>query len=243
MTTPLARYFEIVESANIDPAGLDALRDILADNVLLLHCGEFVQGRERALAFHHRKAAKRRAIKHTWTGSVEADGSITADWSEAVQDLQGKEFLASGHAAVTLDVDGRIAHLNLSLASASDRARLLTAKHMQVWTIPDPGERAKAMEDIYAENFTFMEPEPDNVFVGRDALNDYISVVQQKAPPVSIEVESYYQNREFVFFRCDALFPGGKTSVGWEVLHTKGDLLERIVIFSPNHEVVTENLQ
>lgn len=242
MTNPLARYFQIVDSAGGDPSALDELRDLFAENMLLLHCGEFAQGRERALAFHRTKAGKRREIKHSWTASAESGDSVTAHWSEAGVDLHGKEFSANGDATVVLDADGRIAQLSLTLTDASDRARLLTARHLQVWMIPDPVARAKAMEGIYTEDFIFMEPEPDNVFVGRDALNDYISVVQQKAPPVGIEVESHHKNREFIMFRWDVEFPGEKTSVGWEILHTRGDLLERIVIFSPNHEVVTENL-
>ncbi|PWI19352.1 hypothetical protein DI272_38250 [Streptomyces sp. Act143] len=243
MTTPLARYFEIVDSAVSDHSVLDSLRDLFAEEFVLLHCGEFVQGRERAIAFHQRKAAKRKEIKHSLTVSAQTDESVTAQWSEAGLDLQGDEFSANGEVTAVLDGVGRISLLSLTLTGSSERARLITAKHLQVWTVRDPIERAKAIEETYAENITFMEPEPDNIYVGRAALNDYIGVVQQQAPPVSIEVESYYKNREFVHFRWDAVFPPEKTAVGWEVIETTGDLIEKIVIFSPDHEVVTEKLQ
>ncbi|WP_432041374.1 hypothetical protein [Streptomyces cadmiisoli] len=243
MTTPLDRYFEIIDSADGDIRRLDALRGLFAENVLLLHGGELARGRERVITFHRRKAAGRKAIEHSWAVAVNADGSLTGKWRETGVDLHGGRFSASGDVAAALDADGRIAQLDLTLIGASDRARLLIAKHLQAWTIPDPAERAEAMADVYTADVTLMEPEPDEVVVGRDALNDYVGMVRQKTAPVSVTVESHYPNRQFIHFRWDSVFPGGRSTIGWEVLHTNGDLIERIVIFSPNDESAPENVR
>ncbi|MGW1887587.1 hypothetical protein [Streptomyces sp. NPDC001970] len=238
MTTVLDRYFELVDSADRGHSGLDDLRDIFAENVLLLHSGEMVRGRELAVDFHRGQAAKWKESKHHWTASVEADGSITGKWSQAGLDLQGNGCSGSGRVAVSVDSDGRISRLHLTLTGGSDRARVLIAKHLEVWMIPDPAERAKAMEGIYAENIRFMEP--DDVFVGRDALNDYIDVVQRKAPPLSGQVVGHSQNREFIHWSWEFGFPGNKTAVGSEVLQLNGDLIETVTIFSTDMDIVVE---
>ncbi|MFD5567569.1 hypothetical protein [Streptomyces cadmiisoli] len=240
MTTPLDRYFEILNRVDDDRSSLQEIPAIFAENVLLLDCGEFVQGRERAVAFLHRKADRRQEARYFWKSSVGEDGVITAHWSEVGQDRAGTEFYACGRATVVPDRHGKISYLNLILAGSSDRARLLTAKHMQVWSIPDRRERALAMEEVYAEDITFMEPEPDRVLVGRDVLNDYIGAARHQAPLVSMEVESFYRNQESAVFRWDAVLPDDSTAVGWEFLYTTSDLIERVVVFGPDHEAMTE---
>ncbi|MFD7440886.1 hypothetical protein [Streptomyces sp. NPDC059909] len=238
MTTVLDRYFELVDSADSGHSGLDDLRDIFAENVMLMHSGEMVRGRELAVDFHRAQAAKWKESKHHWTASVEADGSITGKWSQAGLDLQGNGCSGSGHVTVSLDSDGRISRLHLTLIGGSDRARVLIAKHLEVWMIPDAAERAKAMEEIYTENVTFMEPE--DVFVGRDVINDYIDVVQRKAPPLSGRLVSHSQNKEFIHWSWAFGFLGNKTALGSEVLHLNGDLIEKVVIFSADSDVFTE---
>ncbi|WP_328884833.1 hypothetical protein [Streptomyces sp. NBC_00316] len=238
MTTVLDRYFEIVNSADNGHAALEDLRDIFAENVLLMHSGEMVQGRELAVAFHQDQAAKWQESKHQWTASVDAANSITGKWTQAGLDLQGNGCSGIGHVSVSLDSDGLIAHLHLSLTGGSDQARVLIAKHLEVWMIPDAAERAKAMEGVYTEDIKLMEPE--DVIAGRDVINDYISVVQRKAPPLSARLVSHFQNKEFIHWSWDFGFPGNKRALGSEVLHLKGDLIERVVIFSADSDVFTE---
>ncbi|WP_431969236.1 hypothetical protein [Actinacidiphila sp. bgisy160] len=238
MTTVLDRYFEIVNAADNDRSALEDLREILAENVLLMHSGEMVQGREPAVDFHRDQVAKWKESKHHWTASVEAGGSITGKWSQAGLDLQGNGSCGNGHVSVSLDAEGRISRLHLSLTGGSDRARVLIAKHLEVWMIPDAAERAKAMEEIYTEDIKIMEPE--DVFAGRDAINDYISVVQRKAPPLSGRLVSHLQNKEFIHWSWDFGFPGSKRALGSEVLHLNGDLIEKIVIFSGHSDIFTE---
>ncbi|MFF3878583.1 hypothetical protein [Streptomyces sp. NPDC001978] len=238
MTTVLDRYFEIVDSADSSHSGLDDLREIFAENVLLMHSGEMVQGRELAVDFYRAQAAKCKESKHHWTASEEADGSITGKWSQAGLDLRGNACSGSGRVAVSLDADGRISRLHLSLTGGSDHARVLIAKHLEVWMIPDPVERAKAMEEIYTENITFMEP--DDVFVGRDAINDYIGVVQRKAPPLYGRLVSHFQNREFIHWAWDFGFPGNKSALGSETLQLNGNLIEKVIIFTGDMDIVVE---
>jgi hypothetical protein len=58
VTTVLDRYFEIVDSADSSHSAMDDLREIFAENVLLMHSGEMVQGREPAVDFHRAQTAK-----------------------------------------------------------------------------------------------------------------------------------------------------------------------------------------
>ncbi|WP_374771830.1 hypothetical protein OG756_40755 [Streptomyces sp. NBC_01310] len=103
---------------------------------------------------------------------------------------------------------------------------------------PDPVERARAMEGIYTEDIEILEPE--DVFVGRDTINDYIAVVQSKAPPLSGRITSHTQNKDYILWGWDFGFPGDKRALGTEVLHMRGDLIEKIVIFSGDGDVFTE---
>ncbi|WP_030922113.1 hypothetical protein [Streptomyces sp. NRRL B-24720] len=238
MTTALDQYFEIVDSADSSHSGSDDLREVFAENVLLLHSGEMVQGQELAVEFHRAQAAKWKESRHHWTTSEEADGSLTGSWSQAGLDLRGNGRSGSGHVAATLDADGRISRLHLSLTGGSDHARVLIAKHLDVWMIPDPAERAKAMEEIYAENITLMEP--DDVYVGRDAINDYIGVVQRKAPPLYGRLVSHFQNKEFIHWAWDFGFPGDKSALGSETLQLNGNLIEKVIIFSADMDIVIE---
>ncbi|MFF7678101.1 hypothetical protein [Actinacidiphila glaucinigra] len=49
MTTMLDRYFEIVDSADGGDSHLDGLRDILAEDVVLMHSGDMVRGLDLAV--------------------------------------------------------------------------------------------------------------------------------------------------------------------------------------------------
>ncbi|MER5604344.1 hypothetical protein [Streptomyces sp. NPDC002265] len=238
MTTVLDRYFEIVNSADNGHSALEGLRDIFAENVLLMHSGEMVQGRDMAVDFHRGQAAKWKESKHHWTASVEGDGSIVGKWSQAGLDLRENGCSGSGNVSVSLDSNGLISRLHLSLTGGSDRARVLIAKHLEVWMIQDAAERAKAMEHIYTEDIKVMEPE--DVFAGRHVINDYISVVQRQAPPLSGRVVSHFQNKEFIHWSWDFGFPGNRRALGSEVLHLNGDLIEKIVIFSAHSDVFTD---
>ncbi|WP_326570437.1 hypothetical protein OIE69_03515 [Actinacidiphila glaucinigra] len=240
MTTMLDRYFEIVDSADSGDSHLDDLRDILAEDVVLMHSGDMVRGRDLAVDLHRTQAAKWKESKHHWTSSVAADGSLTGTWSQAGLDPKGNGDSGSGRVSASLDPDGRISRLHLTLTGGSDRARVLIARHLEVWMTPDPVARSKAMEGIYTENITLMEP--DHVFVGRDALNDYITVVQRQAPPLSGLVVSHSQNREFIHWAWNFGFPGGKSALGSEILQCEGDLIEKVVIFSSDMDVVTEGM-
>ncbi|MFJ9917514.1 hypothetical protein [Actinacidiphila glaucinigra] len=241
MTTMLDRYFEIVDSADGGDSHLDGLRDILAEDVVLMHSGDMVRGRDLAVDLHRTQAAGWKESKHHWTSSAAADGSLTGTWSQAGLDLRGNGCSGSGQVSASLDPDGRISRLHLTLTGGSDRARVLIARHLEVWMTPDPVARAKAMEGIYTENITFMEP--DHVFEGRDALNEYISVVQQQAPPLSGLLTGHSHNREFIHWSWDFGFPGGKSALGSEILQCDGDLIEKIVIFSSDMDVVTEGMR
>lgn len=236
----LDRYFEIVDSADGGDSHLDGLRDILAEDVVLMHSGDMVRGRDLAVDLHRTQAAGRKESKHHWTSSAAAEGSLTGTWSQAGLDLQGNGCSGSGQVSAALDPDGRISHLHLTLTDGSDRARVLIARHLEVWMTPDPVARARAMEGIYTEDITFMEP--DHVFVGRDALNDYITVVQRQAPPSSGLVVSHSQNREFIHWAWNFGFPGDKSASGSEILQCEGDLIEKVVIFSADMDVVTEGI-
>ncbi|WP_089228155.1 hypothetical protein [Actinacidiphila glaucinigra] len=240
MTTMLDRYFEIVDSADSGDSHLEGLRDILAEDVVLMHSGDMVRGRELAVDLHRTQAAGWKESKHQWTSSAAADGSLTGTWSQAGRDLQGNGCTGSGEVSASLGPDGRISRLHLTLTGGSDRARVLIARHLEVWMTPDPVARAKAMEGIYTENITLMEP--DHVFAGRDALNDYITVVQRQAPPLSGLVVSHSQNREFIHWVWNFGFPGGKSALGSEILQCEGDLIEKVVIFSADMDVVTEGM-
>ncbi|MEV7995126.1 hypothetical protein AB0O67_25445 [Streptomyces sp. NPDC086077] len=234
----LDQYFETLDWADHGPSALEGLRDIFAEDVLLMHAGEMVQGREHAINFHRDQTARWKESNHHWTTSIQADGSITGKWSQAGLDLQGNGCSGSGHVTATLNSDGRISQLHLTLTGGSDRARLLIAKHLEVWMTPDATARAKAMEDIYTEDITIMEPE--DVFVGRETISDYIDVVQRKAPPLSALLVSHSQNKEYIHWSWNFGFPGNKTALGSEVLHLKGDLIEKIVIFSDDTDIFTE---
>lgn len=236
----LDRYFEIVDSADSGDSHLEGLRDILAEDVVLMHSGDMVRGRELAVDLHRTQAAGWKESKHQWTSTEAADGSLTGTWSQAGLDLQGNGCTGSGEVSASLGPDGRISSLHLTLTGGSDRARVLIARHLEVWMTPDPVARAKAMEDVYTENITFMEP--DHVFVGRDTLNDYITVVQRQAPPLSGLVVSHSQNREFIHWVWNFGFPGGKSALGSEILQCEGDLIEKVVIFSSDMDVVTEGM-
>ncbi|MFJ4467233.1 nuclear transport factor 2 family protein [Streptomyces sp. NPDC089424] len=238
MSTVLDQYFEILNWAEHGPSALDGLRDIFAENVVMMHAGEMVQGREPAVDFHRDQAARWKESSHHWTTSVQADGSLTGKWSQAGLDLQGNGCSGSGEVSLALDSDGRISRLHLSLTGGTDRARLLIARHLEVWMITDATARAKAMEEIYTEDITIMEPE--DVFVGREAISNYIDVVQRKAPPLSGRLVSHSQNKEFIHWSWSFGFPGNKTALGSEVLHLRGDLIEKIVIFSADSDVFTE---
>ncbi|MGW1543051.1 hypothetical protein ACWCPM_22895 [Streptomyces sp. NPDC002309] len=238
MATVLDQYFEILDRADQRLSALEGLRDIFAENVLLMHAGEMVQGREHAIDFHRDQAAKWKESNHHWATSIQADGSVTGKWSQAGLDLRGNGCSGSGHVTATLDSEGRISQLHLTLTGGSDRARLLIAKHLEIWMIPDATARAKAMEDIYTEDITVMEPE--DVFVGREVISDYIDIVQRKAPPLSARLVSHSQNKEYIHWSWNFGFPGNKTALGSEVLHLKGDLIEKIVIFSDDTDIFTE---
>ncbi|MEU0185457.1 hypothetical protein ABZ312_30455 [Streptomyces sp. NPDC006207] len=241
MTTMLDRYFEIVDSADGGHSHLDDLRDVFAEDVLLMHSGDMVQGREPAVDLHRTLAAEWKESTHQWTASVAADGSITGTWSRAGLDVRGNGRSGSGGVSVSLDPDGRISRLHLTLTAGSDRARVLIAKHLEVWMTPDPAGRAEAMEGIYTEDITIMEP--DQVIVGRDAINAYITAVQRQAPPLSGLITGHLQNREFIHWAWDFGFPGGKSALGSEILQLDGDLIEKVVIFSADMDVVTEGLR
>ncbi|MEU1618881.1 hypothetical protein ABZ479_16495 [Streptomyces sp. NPDC005722] len=238
MTTALDRYFDMVNSASGGQAGLDGLREVFAEDVLVMHSGEMVQGLEPALEFHREQAAEWAGFRIHWTATEQTDGSLAGTWSQAGLDPRGNGCTGSGRVAATLDPDGRISRLHLSLTGGSDHARVLIAKHLEVWMIPDQAERAAAMEDIYTEDIALMEP--DDLFVGREAVNDYISVVQRKAPPLYGRLVSHFQNREFIHWVWDFGFPGGKSAQGSETLHLDGDRIEKVVIFSADHDVVVE---
>ncbi|MFD5572592.1 hypothetical protein [Streptomyces cadmiisoli] len=234
MTTVLDRYFEIVDSAGGHPADLADLRDILAENVLLMHSGEMVQGRNPAVDLHVAQAAKWARSKHRWTSSVGADGSVTGWWSRSGQDQHGHGCHGEGQVTAAVDADGRISRLHLTLTDGSDRARVLIARHLEVWTMPDPTERAEAMAGIYTEGIRFMEP--DDVFVGREVLNEYIDVVRRKASPLRSRVVSHTRNREFILWTWDFGFPGNRTAVGLEVLRLDGDLIDTVTVFGSDRD-------
>jgi hypothetical protein len=234
----LDRYFETVDRAGSGDAPMDDLHDLLAEDVVLMHSGNMVQGRAAAVDFHRTQAATWKQSKHHWTSVAAADGSLTGTWSQAGLDLRGNGSSGTGRVTASLDPQGRISRLHLTLTGGSDRARVLIARHLEVWMTPDRDARATAMEGIYTENITVMEP--DRVFVGRDALNDYIGVVQRQAPPLSGLILSHAQNREFIHWAWDFAFPGGKSALGSEILQCDGDLIEKVVIFSTDMDVVTE---
>lgn len=237
----LDRYFEIVDPADSGDTHLDGLRDVLAENVVLMHSGEMVQGWEPAVGLHRAQAVKWKESSLRWTSSVAADGSLKGTWSRTGTDLRGNGCSASGEVSASLDADGRISRLHLTLTGGSDPARVLIAKHLEVWMTPDPAERAKAMEGIYTQDITFMEP--DQVLVGRDAVNAYIDVVQRQAPPLSGIVTGHSQNREFIHWAWDFGFPGGKSALGSEILQCDGDLIGKVVIFSGDMDIVTEGMR
>ncbi|MFG3660968.1 nuclear transport factor 2 family protein [Streptomyces sp. NPDC047706] len=238
MTTPLDHYFDALNRADSDGSSMGHVFEMLAENVLIMHCGEFVQGKERAVAFLQRKARKSGSGTYSCWASVGDRGAIAGQWREERLDLRDGRSFACGQVVTILDIYGRISYLNLSLTSASNRARLLAAKHMQVWTIPDPCARGVAMEGIYAHDITFMEPEPDRVLQGREELNHYIDAAQNRTPLSGMEVGDCYQNENTVLFQWTAILPDDSTATGWEVLYTSGDLIERVVVFSPDHELV-----
>ncbi|MFG3660969.1 hypothetical protein [Streptomyces sp. NPDC047706] len=230
MTTPLDHYFQIVDSAHIAGSALDALADIFTEDAVVTHSGEMARGWGEIIDLHRAHAANWAEVALHWTTAPpEAGGSLSGRWRQEGQDPLGRACRGSGGIKVALAPDGRISRLHLTLTDGSDRARVIIAKHLEVWMIVDPGERAEAMEGIYTEHVRFMEP--DNVFVGRDALNDYVDAVQRKAPHLGGRVVVHSQNRNYIHWVGSFAFSGAMTVVGSEVLRLNGDLIDEVVVF------------
>lgn len=66
----LDRYFEIVDSADGGDSQLDGLRDILAEDVVLMHSGDMVRGRDLTVDLHRTQAAGWKESKHHGTSST-----------------------------------------------------------------------------------------------------------------------------------------------------------------------------
>ncbi|MDX3239028.1 hypothetical protein PV392_25740 [Streptomyces sp. ME03-5709C] len=238
MTTTLDRYVEIVDRAGSGDSIPDDLHGLLAEDVVLMHSANMLRGRAAAVDLHRTQAAKWKSARHHWTAAgTAADGSLTGTWTRAGVPPRGNSCSGAGRVSASLAPDGRISRLHLRLTGGSDRARVLIARHLAVWMTPDPDARAEAMEGVYAEDITVMEP--DRVFVGRGALSDCIGVVQRQAPPLSGLVVSHAQRRELVHRSWDFAISGGKSALGSAIRPCDGDMIEKVVILSADMDVDT----
>jgi hypothetical protein len=114
----------------------------------------------------------------------------------------------------------------------------LVQEHLNAWAIPDPDQRARHIEQVYAENVTIVEP--DGVVHGRDALNARIGQLQEHFSGLEFAVigsiehhhdYAMYQWRQPAATRPDDV-------IGWDVLHFDGDVIDQAVMFIPGFDLL-----
>jgi hypothetical protein len=115
----------------------------------------------------------------------------------------------------------------------------LVQEHLSAWAIPDPHERARHIEQVYAENVTIVEP--DGVVRGRDALNARIGQLQEHFSGLEFSVigsiEYHHDYAMYQWKQPTATRP--RDVMGWDVLHFDGDVIDQAVMFIPEFDLLS----
>ncbi|GAB3396802.1 hypothetical protein GCM10027360_92520 [Amycolatopsis echigonensis] len=88
------------------------------------------------------------------------------------------------------------------------------------------------MKETYTEDIRFLEME--EVFLGHQEVSDRIGKVLELAPPTLIQLEGVIENHDYVQWEWSVVHPSGGTARGWEVFHLKGDLIDTLIVFTPD---------
>jgi hypothetical protein len=239
--TPLDRYFELLDSGGENSAELGELGDLFAEDADFWYGGEVARTRTWIVHLHQSLLRRRTRSAHTWTTKTEGADLLTADWSEAGVDARGNEFIANGRAHAVLDDSGRITRLRLSFDGGTDRARVYIGRHLEAWALPDLDKRIEKIKETYAEDIRFLEME--EVLLGHQEISDRIGKVLELAPPILIQIEGVIENHDYIQWEWSFVHPSGGTARGWEVLHINGDVIDSLVVFTPDMATVVDGVR
>jgi hypothetical protein len=109
--------------------------------------------------------------------------------------------------------------------------------HLNVWQLEDVENRTAEISRVYTDKIEIVEP--DGVIRGRAELNRRIGQLQDhfgglsfavSGPPIAHNGYALYRWQQH-----DAR-DGSHTADGWDVLHFKGDRIDRVVMFISGFE-------
>jgi hypothetical protein len=239
MTTPLDRYFDLLDYEGQNFAGLG---DLFADDASAFYGGEVAQGRSWVVELHKAVLLRRRRSVHTWTTEIGEGGRLFARWNETGLDPAGKKFTASGSAEVALDESGQITRLRLSFdVEGPHKARAIVGRHLEAWTIADVNARHQKIKESYTEDIRYSEM--DEVLVGYEEVSARIDKVLEMAPPALIRLDGIIENHDYIQWEFSFVYPNGGKARGWEVLHLEEDRIASLVVFTPDMGAIVAGIK